>query len=805
MINPKNKITSKLVISYIIALVFTLLAFMLFYRQLIRLSESSNQSIDFNEHVFLISETITDLYEVESLGRNLIKKSTSKNFKKYHSKVNKINSSMDELILKYQDTSQRIKINSIKDLLRRKNININQLIKIYKKKRSETYYATALKELEKIDPTFKDYSYKDRFDELEDHQREYLINLLEYSKLENQDNLSNKTIDSIATSVTNVLLKLSERERLLQKSIEKKENEIIENDRILTSKIRSMLTAMEFEELKLYGQKTRESKQILSQTYKIMLFSTLLTLLLAITFLYLINRDVNRDSKNRLELEESKNYSEKLVKNRESLINMVTHDIRAPLNTIMGFLELLENTKVETKSQHYISQMQRSSEYMLHLVNDLLDFSKVEAGKLAVEIVNFQPNLIIENAIGQAIPTKNLKNIRVSTNIDKKLKNLFASDPYRIRQIAVNLIGNAYKFTTEGFIKIDAILEYTNDAPFLKLIISDSGIGIPEEQQGKIFDAFSQNKKSDQKDGFGLGLYITKSLIDLLGGKISLRSELGEGSTFECWIPLQEVEKKEILNPVVISKEASEISVVLIDDEETQLIFLEAILEKHHINYTSFQNVEKALTFIEEQIPSLILTDIQMPIMDGFSLVSKLKSNTITSGIPVIGLTGNSSYSSTEFDVVGFSAHLLKPYKPCHLLQKITTLLNIKMEDSNQQKNNNSSPYKNEDYDLTDLIYFMDDDFDAVKKILNTFYENTQIHVKEWENAIAERNIVGLRKRAHKMYPMFMQIKSIKVAEKLRIIDTEEVPNDDDFYIQAKKIKPEIEKILQDLKQSILI
>jgi len=801
---PKSKITLKLIISYVIAFLLSLIAFVLFYQQLIRFTETSNQSIDFNEHVFLISETITDLYEVESLGRNLIKKNDSTALQKYRLKIEKINTSIDELVLKYPDTSQHIKINSIKDLLRRKNENVKQLIKIYKRKNTELYYASAIKELKKIDPTFKDYSYTNRFKNLKKHQRKYLINLLEYSRVDNEDNLSNKTIDSIATSVTAVLLKLSRKEKQLQRKIEAKEDEIIENDRVLTSQIRSMLTSMEFEELQLYSLHNKQSKKVLSQTYKIILFFSLLTLVMVITFLYLINRDINKDTQNTIQLEEAKNYSEKLLKNRESLINMVTHDIRAPLNTIMGFLELIENNGAENTNKHYISQMQSSSEYMLHLVNDLLDFSKVEAGKLSIEFVNFQPNLIIENAIRQAIPNKDLKNLQVSITIYKELESLFVSDPYRIRQIAINLIGNAYKFTREGFIKIEATVEYSDqNKPFLKLLVADSGIGIPIEQQEHIFEAFSQSSESNKRNGYGLGLYITKNLIDLLGGSISLKSELGKGSAFTCRIPLKNSEIQQTSKNNINIPAATETTVVLIDDEKSQLVFLEAILEQQNISCVSFENAEKALKFIEIEKPNLVLTDIQMPIIDGFTLVRKMKTNPVTSIIPVIGLTGNSSFSSEEFQTAGFSNHILKPYKPHFLLEKISTLLDLKIDTNTHLNISNNSTYKGLLYDLTDIIHFMDNDIDAVKKVIVTFYESTQNHILEWENAILEKNCVLLKNLAHKMYPMFMQIKASKVSMRLRKLDLEEIDTKENLFVECEKIQVYIIKTMEDLKSFI--
>lgn len=802
---PKNRITRKLIISYIIAFLLSVVVFILFYTQLNKFAKISDKSVNFNENIYLVTETITNLYEMESIGKNLIKTNDSTLLKKYRLKVGKVNASIDELILKYPDTSQRIKINSVKDLLRRKNKKVEQLINIYKNKKTDLYYASAIKELKKIDPSFKDYSYINRFKKLQKHQRKYLINLLEYSKSDNEANLSNKTVDSIATSVTAVLLKLSKKEKQLQQKIEAKENEIIESDRILTLQIRSILTSLEYGELQLYRLQAKESKKIVANTYKIILFFTLLTSVMAFVFLYLIGNDLNKNNSYKISLEKAKKYTEELLDNRENLINMVTHDIRAPLNTIMGYLKLLEQS--DSSPKNYISQMQNSSEYMLHLVNDLLDFSTMEAGRISIENIRFQPHLIIKNAIDQVTPKTNKKNIQLLVAIDTKLESLYISDPYRIRQIAVNLISNAYKFTEKGFVKIEATLKCNAQKHFfLKLVVTDSGVGIPIEKQQTIFEAFSQNKASDKNLGYGLGLYITKKLMDALQGQISLQSDIGRGSMFECLIPLQKPDLFLQTDDKSFEKSVNkhnEITVVLVDDEEAQLIFLEAILSQKNIFCISFNNSRKALDFIIANNPSLVITDIQMPIMDGFSLVKSIKAHKEAFKIPVIGLTGNSLFKEYQFKEAGFSDHLLKPYKPDCLLNKISQLLKIEIQTNGRLNPKRAEEYNNNDFDLRDIYMFMENDEIAVQKVLDTFCDSTEKNMEFWKKAIVNKNKLELKNLAHKMYPMFMQINARSISTKLKSIELETTNKNHDLFSECKTIQNQIEEVINKLKFTI--
>jgi len=343
------------------------------------------------------------------------------------------------------------------------------------------------------------------------------------------------------------------------------------------------------------------------------------------------------------------------------------------------------------------------------------------------------------------------------------------------------------------------------DNPFLELLIWDSGSGIPLQLQETIFEAFSQTKESDKQHGFGLGLFITKSLIDLLGGSITLESKIDKGSSFKCNIPLKTSTVKSLPKLSETLHFDTEITAVLVDDEKAQLVFLEAILEQQNIPYVSFQNSKKALQFIKTHKPDIVLTDIQMPVMDGFSLTKKIKQDITTAHIPVIGLTGNNSFSDQEFKNIGFSENLLKPYKPNFLLSKISQLLDLEITTNQTPNKISHSSHKSAFYDLTDIIAFMDNDLDAVKRVLSTFYKSTLNHIEKWEEAIVHKNRIQLKDLAHKMYPMFMQINAFKISKQLRKIDIEDINLQNNLYTECTLLKTEIEKTIRDLRGFINI
>ncbi|WP_029489830.1 ATP-binding response regulator [Aquimarina agarivorans] len=308
-------------------------------------------------------------------------------------------------------------------------------------------------------------------------------------------------------------------------------------------------------------------------------------------------------------------------------------------------------------------------------------------------------------------------------------------------------------------------------------MVSDSGIGITEEKQKHIFDAFSQGDISTTVyEGFGLGLFITKSLVDLLRGTLTLESELGKGSTFVCYLPLQETnttaqeakQKNAITSKDLVSIKS--IHILIVDDDSYQLGFLQEILNHYKIPHTAFHDVEEAVAFAQNEKPNLIFTDIQMPIHDGFDFLKLLNANPITAKIPVVALTGNTEKSAQEYIEKGFANRLLKPYKPDHLIATIKEIINVEILPSSIR----SLPQLNlvtSSYDLTDMSLFLEQDMDAVKKILGTFLVITQERIVKWEQAISKKDFETLKDLAHKMNPMFTQVKAESVYKNLRVIE----------------------------------
>ncbi|WP_438425929.1 ATP-binding protein [Aquimarina macrocephali] len=788
MKNTKRSVTFKIIAGYLLAGLLAVTAFWVIYQQLgnyTQIAEIKNQN---NEKLFLVGETITGLYEAESLTRNIIQTSDVKKYITYKTKIDTILKTINQVSEISDDTLQTRKIDSIKLLIDSKNKNLEELIKIYEQRKQKGLYETAIDELEKVNKSFGGYTkYDIRFKKYDPRTRRALINILELTKQDNAKRLTNQTVDSLATSVKQVLAELEQKDKKSRREITLKENNLLKKDQIITKQLRDLLASIERNERNQYFARLEASNQVLNNTADIIVVIAAISLLIAIIFLFLITKDVSKSQKYRNELEAEKTYTESLLKTRESLINTVTHDLRSPLNTVIGYSDLLERTGLDNKQKHYLDHLKKSSDYILHLVNDLLDLSKLEAGRMVIEELPFSPKKLIENTISSVIPINDKKNLDIRIITESQLKKQYLGDPFRIKQVLTNLVNNAYKFTNEGSITIDSkVIENGLSEKQLVISVKDTGIGITKEQQHYIFEEFSQGDDNTEKKygGFGLGLAITKKIIKLLKGKIELDSELNVGSKFTFYIPLKQ-------SDISIPEEESEVSeiqnftnkkVLIVDDDPSQLALTSEVATLAGLTYDICKNGIEAISLLQTNTYDLVLTDIQMPKMGGFELLQSIKSNANQSNIPVVALSGRTDTSFMEYQEAGFAASLRKPYAPTELINLIAKVLSVDLINYNGTTQNDLN-LSDEQYSLSDLMLFAQGDSDSLYAILDTFYESTIGNVKELKMTIRKKDIYHIKKIAHKMLPMFKQIKAKEVVPIL-----EKLEHPDQYDLNKKAI-----------------
>lgn len=385
------------------------------------------------------------------------------------------------------------------------------------------------------------------------------------------------------------------------------------------------------------------------------------------------------------ELIEEKNKAEAASKSKSEFLANMSHEIRTPMNAIMGLTYLTQKTELDNKQKDYLDKIQKSSTSLLGILNDILDFSKVEAGKIELENIEFEIDDVLESVSDIVTDKADEKGLEVIFSIDQDVPRYIISDPLRIKQIILNLCSNAVKFTEHGeiILKIEKVASELNDVE-LKITISDTGIGINENQIGNLFKTFTQADSSTTRKygGSGLGLAISKNLVDLLGGKIGVTSEYGKGSnfffTFMCKVSNQNINNSRTPHVDLVG-----MKVLVCDDNESLREFFQDILTSFSFEVTTVDNGYDAIKEIQYSNPKpydLILMDWKMPDLDGIETINEINKLKL-SRIPTIIMV--TAYAKEEVlqksDEIKFDAFLSKPVTPSALYDSIVKLFEPKI------------------------------------------------------------------------------------------------------------------------------
>ncbi|SFB83290.1 hypothetical protein SAMN04487907_101836 [Zunongwangia mangrovi] len=815
MQNTKRSITLKVVAGYLLTAALVVVAVWFIYNRVVIFSNMAQSNSSNNAQLFLVSEITSDLYETENVSRRLIQTGTKEDIVLYQAQLDSIKMNLVELDEAYGENKLHTELDSIYKLLDLKTENLEALVDLREQERSTNYYKQVMEELNRVNESFEsNQGYDDRFNDLEPYQKRVLVKWLEYARADNAQSLTNQTADSLVNSVKKVLNDFQKANLRFRNTIIEKENDLLDNDMVLNQQLRKILANIEQDEREASLERTEKAQQTLEDTVSIIMISGIVCVIVILLFLMLIIRDVGRSQQYRIELEEAKNFAETLLKRREQLMAAITHDLRSPLNTVIGYSELINKTQLGNKQRHYLSQINKSSDFILHLVNDLLDLSKLEAGKMSVENLPFNPKKLITDTVQNNVPASLNKDLEVIIDISEEADAQYLSDPFRIKQIIANLVTNAFKFTEKGKIIVTAgIQQKIKESQELIIKVKDTGIGISKEKQEIIFEEFSQENSGIEKKygGTGLGLTITRSLTSLLKGEISLQSEQGEGSEFTIIIPVEQskikkkplAEKEKKLTRKTSNIDFGNKKVLVVDDEPAQLALTLEFLKSHNLEFDTAENGKKALALLDENRYDLILTDIQMPIMDGFQLMNSIKKDENLYKTPVIALSGRTDMKDEVYTLTGFTAKLTKPFKPKDLLLKISEVFNI--EPKTKEKalvfKDDFVPQQNEFYNLEDIYMFSGEDKEAMFIIIKAFLESSEENIEKIKFHKNEGNYEAIGQIAHKMLPMLKQMRITPVIPVLERLEKKANVSD----AEIDQLIQQLQRVLRELESEVTV
>ena len=545
----------------------------------------------------------------------------------------------------------------------------------------------------------------------------------------------------------------------------------------LTARMDSLIKQYE-EEMTLRARQDAEMQQeVRMRSARTIAGIAIGAVLLSAFFLILIVRDISRSNRYRQQLEEANKRAEDLLVAREKLMLAITHDFKAPLGSIMGYTELLSRLTEDERQRFYLDNMKSSSEHLLKLVSDLLDFHRLDLNKAEVNRVTFNPSQLFEEIYVSFEPLTAAKGLALQCHVAPKLNGRYISDPLRLRQIVNNLLSNAVKFTQQGEITLTA----RYDSSKLTIAIADSGKGMAAEDRERIFQEFTRLSGAQGEEGFGLGLSIVKKLVVLLEGTIDVQSKLGEGSCFTVVLPLYPVgesipesqsspenETADIDEAATAIPLMKVIRVLLIDDDKIQLSLTAAMLKQHGIDAVCCEQLEELIEQLRTSVFDVLLTDIQMPAINGFDLVKLLRASNIPQAktIPVIAVTARSEMDKAALREHGFAGCLHKPFTVKELL------LTVNEGQLSADEAHITEDMVNTGINFPALTAYSEDDPEAAYSIIQTFVEETKKNVERMRQAFVDKDTDGIAAMAHKLLPLLTLIGASDAIAPLKFLES---------------------------------
>ena len=533
----------------------------------------------------------------------------------------------------------------------------------------------------------------------------------------------------------------------------------------------------------------------------------LVAILIAALLVAYILRDIKRERRDRQRIVETKAETERIMAQRERLLLTITHDIKAPAASIAGFIELLSEQVSRPKALAYIDSMRHSAIHLQQLVAALLDYHLLESGKAERHDVSFVPQQLAKSCVDEFKPMAAEKGLDITLGtLTTNCGDLWRSDAFRVKQIMSNLIGNAVKYTDRGGVKVEMRI---SPRQHLIIYVSDTGRGMSQADCQRIFDAFTRLPNGQDKEGVGLGLSITREVVQMLGGTITVTSEEGKGSCFTVSLPIKKEEKKqkkdveenvasvETNRSSTEAKEATtEINILAVDDDALQLELFKEMAQKiggAKLNISTTTSASEAIKLAEETKPQIMFTDIEMPEMSGKDMIKHVKN----SDMSTVAMTAHDPSIMTSLKKAGFSTCLFKPFNAATLaatLAQITRLpLSVKAA---EQKASFFAP----------LTAFAEGDTEAEREILTQVGESIKEYRQMLEQGLKsngeELQRDSISRAAHKAMPLLTMLKPGQCGW-LQAITPEHIKDSsaENSTALAMRLEKELEEISKKLRE----
>lgn len=765
---------AKIIVLFVSVAVIVTLGIVFITKSLDQLTSTARQATLPDEGLNELKDLVADVNNAESGVRAFAITQDQKYLEPYYNILNEVDYKGDSLRQLFAGKSQYI--DSIHSLLKSKlsiyneliDVRYNNLISQAIEKTSGIENVKAIIPAQPVDsmvpePVKRNFFQKlfgsKRKEELELKARE--LDSLKILQAEQDQNLQKK--------FRNIRIEDS---RKIQ-TISAKELELLSNNKIISARIEE--TLKKFENLMSFEKKLK-AENIIRQTDKDRKQLTIITAAgaaLIVLLVVLLLFDIRRNDRFKKQIIEERNRAEKLAKFKEEFLANMSHEIRTPVSALSGFSSRLLKTNLTGEQAEYVKNIVASSDHLLNIINDILDVSSLETGKLKLEKSVFSVYEAAKEVCNLLTVKAFEKNVELIYQ-GQEIKNIqVKGDSLRLKQILFNVAGNAVKFTEHGNIKISVhcIGSIAAGQPAVfRFQISDSGIGIPKEKLQAIFQPFEQADMSITRKygGTGLGLSITKKIIDLHGGKISVESEAGRGSTFIIEIPYEIAEQKpKIYEPQIKSaRPLKGIKVLIAEDDELNRILEQMMLNDLGAEADAVSNGEEALFNLQTKKYDIVLMDLQMPEMGGVEAAKKIRSD-LKSNIPVIAVTANIHHTGNKKEEEhGINCTILKPFTEEQITAEILRLVNNADQQTGKKVLDSNDIVK--PYNLSTLEKASNNNPDFVARMLKVFCMSGKSLFQKAEEGFVAGDREKIAAAVHRLIPSCRQLEINSLATDLK-------------------------------------
>ncbi|MDN5214370.1 ATP-binding protein [Fulvivirgaceae bacterium BMA12] len=872
---PKSaSIKTKVMIGFGLIICGVLFVGFIAYKSFNLLVSSIDQISQPDTKVILLNKIVRDIAEAEIILRESTLRSDVAGLEPFFVYTDSVNNRLDSLrVLSKNEPETMVMLDSITFLINEKLQGADGYVKLYSRQKSTDYYKKAIKEItakeiaapesdtillgdqgpinidsavlvldsitnlrvEKEKKGFLRSKKRKREDSIKRAEeqakaREQIESVLDEINKSKEKEVAVVPVQSavVTDTVTKIIADIKREEQQSEYAITLKELEIIDNNSLILNQVKFLINEMEAVEANEHRQNIIKARETSNNAIMIIIGTGILGTFSGIMFIYIIFNDITKRNYYRRLLVKAREKAIKEGKAKEDFLANMSHEIRTPLNAILGFSEQLSNTSLEKTQNDYLQAITSSSSHLLATVNDVLDFSKIQANKLSIEEIPFKLINVVKDVYATLILKAEQKNIKLKYSFDEKLNQVLAGDPFRLKQILLNLANNGIKFTDKGYVEIKAILEKEFKTKLIARIeVNDTGIGIAEENIHKIFEGFSQSDSSTTRKygGTGLGLSISKKLVELQHGTLEVKSEVNKGSSFVVELTFKKAKDFKPLpqeNTLPFSDQIfDDYKVLVVDDDKLNLQLTEIIFKKWGLKSDFVMNGKEATEKLEQDYYHLIITDIQMPEFSGIDLAKHVRalSDPKKSQTAILAFTANVMKDDIQkYLDSGINDYLLKPFKEAHLFNKIVSALKIDVKgDPKSNGHLERAPKqpvtKAPDplYNLDEILQFTGERNESLLEVLESFLYNTKNSLLMMDSGVKNKDWQKVSMMAHKMLPSFqhLQVSSmIPILKKLESINGHSQSSEIGPLVQkvetgAKEVMKALKKEIISLKQEL--